>query len=80
MQLLIRMLKTLGYLSRRTVNTILRDLIGKCSVSANKPFLIASQREKKLAWALGHWFWGKSRWSSYFFADETYFCIKNNHI
>ena len=76
-QLLIRMPKTLGHLSRRVVNTILMQEIGKCSVSATKPFLSDSQRERKLKWAIGHRFWGNSRWRRYFFADETYFCTKN---
>ena len=34
-QLLIRLSKTLGHLSRRTVNTILKLEIGKSSVSVN---------------------------------------------
>ena len=54
-QLLIRMLKTLGHLSRRTLNTILKEeLKKKSSVAAIKPFLTESQRERKLAFPLGH--------------------------
>ena len=69
--------KTLGHLSRRTVNSILlKEMKLRSSVSATKPFLTEAQRERRLAWAVSHRFWGRSRWRRYLFADETYFNTK----
>ena len=77
LQLKLRCPKPLGHLSRRTITTILKEELGRrSSVAATKPFLTDAQRERRLAWAVSHRFWGRSRWSRYLYADETYFNTK----
>ena len=77
-QLLLRMPKTLGHLSRSTLNTTLKEeLKRKSFVAAIKPFLTESQRERKLAFVLGLRYWGNSLWKRYLYADETNFHTKN---
>ena len=77
-QLLLQLPQTLGHLSRKTVNNILlKELNLRSSVAAKKPFLTKFQRERRLKWAGGHRFWGRTRWRSYLFGDETYFCTKS---
>ena len=55
---------------------LLKQMKLRASFSAIKPFLTQAQRERRLAWAVSHRFWGRSRWRRYLFADETYFKTK----
>ena len=78
-QLKIRWPKTLGHLSRRTLNTIIKEDLGRrSSVAAIKPFLTDSMRENRLAWATGHRYWGRRRWGRYLYGDEKNFWTKND--
>ena len=78
MQIKTRLPKTTGHLSRRTINHIITEELGRRSgVAAVKPFLTNRMREARLAWAEGHRYWGPSRWSRYLYGDEAYFETKN---
>ena len=78
LQLKTRLPKTAGHLSRRTINNIVREELGRRSgVAAVKPFLTNSMREDRLAWAAGHRYWGPTRWGRYLYGDESYFMTKN---
>ena len=75
MQLKIRVLNTSGHLSRKTINTIIKEDLGRrIIVSAIKPFLTNSMRENcRLGWATGYRYWGKARWGHYLYADKVNF-------
>ena len=78
LQLKTRLPKTAGHLSRRTINTIVKEELGRRSgVAALKPFLTTKMKENRLAWAAGHRYWGVTRWGRYLYGDETYFMTKN---
>ena len=55
MQKQIRMLKTLGHLLKKTMNTIINEDLGRRSpMSAIKPFITNSMKENGLGSATGH--------------------------
>ena len=78
-QLNLRMPKVLGHLARRTGSNIVRiDLNMRSCVRAEKPYLTKKKKTERMTFARGHWFWSKSKWGNFLYADEKFFWTKND--